>query len=52
LVALEPDVILGASGATMPALLQATRSVPIVFVQAVDPVGSGLSRAWLGPAAT
>src|SRR5215472_16260912 len=33
LVALAPDVILGASGATVPPLLQATRSVPIVFAQ-------------------
>ena len=42
LIALAPDVILAASGATMPALLQATRSVPIVFVAVIDPVGSGL----------
>src|SRR5205809_7916476 len=32
LVALAPDVILAVSGATMSALLQATRRVPIVFV--------------------
>ena len=49
LVALEPDVILAASGATMPALLQATRSVPIVFVQAVDPVGSGFVASMARP---
>jgi putative ABC transport system substrate-binding protein len=41
LVRLAPDVILAGSGATMPALMEATRSVPIVFVQTVDPVGSG-----------
>jgi putative ABC transport system substrate-binding protein len=41
LVALVPDVILAASGATMPALLQATRNIPIVFVQTPDPVGLG-----------
>ena len=41
LVALAPDVILAGSGVTMPALLQATRTVPIVFVQTADPVGGG-----------
>jgi ABC-type uncharacterized transport system substrate-binding protein len=42
LVALAPDVILAhGSGPTM-ALLQATRTVPIVFPIAGDPVGSGL----------
>jgi putative ABC transport system substrate-binding protein len=41
LVALNPDVILAASGPTLPALVQATRTVPIVFAQAIDPVGSG-----------
>jgi putative ABC transport system substrate-binding protein len=41
LVALAPDVIL-ASGSSSPApLLQATRSVPIVFAIVVDPVGAG-----------
>jgi putative ABC transport system substrate-binding protein len=41
LVKLAPDVILAGSGSAMPALMEATRSVPIVFVQTVDPVGSG-----------
>jgi putative tryptophan/tyrosine transport system substrate-binding protein len=42
LVALAPDVILAhGSGPTM-ALLQATRTVPIIFPIAGDPVGSGL----------
>jgi len=41
LVKLAPDVILAGSGSTMPALTEATRSIPIVFVQTVDPVGSG-----------
>jgi putative ABC transport system substrate-binding protein len=41
LVALAPDVIL-CSGAPATAVLQrATHTVPIVFVQAADPVGSG-----------
>ena len=33
LVALVPDVVLATSGTTVPWLLQATRSVPIVFTQ-------------------
>jgi putative tryptophan/tyrosine transport system substrate-binding protein len=41
LVALAPDVILAAAGAVVPPLLQATRSVPIVFTQTPDPVGAG-----------
>src|SRR5215468_6391374 len=42
LVALAPDVLVAASGtASVAALLQATRSVPIVFVTVVDPVGAG-----------
>ena len=41
LVALAPEVILAGSGATLPALVQTTRSVPIVFVQVVDPVAGG-----------
>ena len=40
LVALAPDVIL-APGASLPHMLQATRTVPIVFAFAVDPVGAG-----------
>jgi ABC-type uncharacterized transport system substrate-binding protein len=41
LVALAPEVILTTSGATVGALQQASRSVPIVFAGTVDPVGSG-----------
>ncbi len=41
LVRLAPDVILAGSGSAMPALMEATHSLPIVFVQTVDPVGSG-----------
>jgi putative ABC transport system substrate-binding protein len=49
LVALRPDVILATSGATMPALMQATRTVPIVFVQVPDPVGSGFVASLARP---
>jgi len=42
LVTLAPDVILAASGVpVVTALLQATRTVPIVFAQVIDPVGAG-----------
>jgi putative tryptophan/tyrosine transport system substrate-binding protein len=42
LAALAPDVILAPGGSTVAPLLQATRSVPIVFPFADDPVGAGL----------
>ena len=41
LAALAPDVILVSSSPALAALQQATRTVPIVFVTVIDPVGSG-----------
>jgi putative tryptophan/tyrosine transport system substrate-binding protein len=41
LVALAPDVILAQSSTAIAPLLQATRTVPIVFTIVVDPVGAG-----------
>ena len=41
LVALAPDVILAHGASTVGPLLQATRTVPIVFPVASDPVGNG-----------
>ena len=41
LVALAPDVILASSSPALAALQQATRTVPIVFVNVIDPVGAG-----------
>ena len=41
LAALAPDAILTASSPALAALQQATRTVPIVFVNVIDPVGSG-----------
>src|SRR5262244_2583887 len=41
LVALGPDVILATGSAIVGSLLQATRAVPIVFVQVAEPVGAG-----------
>jgi putative ABC transport system substrate-binding protein len=42
LVALAPDVILATGASTVGPLLQATRTVPIVFTSVSDPVGAGL----------
>jgi ABC-type uncharacterized transport system substrate-binding protein len=42
LAALAPDIILAGGGAVVPSLLQATRTIPIVFTQTPDPVGAGL----------
>jgi putative ABC transport system substrate-binding protein len=41
LAALAPDVILAHGGGTVGPLLQATRTVPIVFPVVADPVGAG-----------
>ena len=41
LVALAPHVILAAGGSTVEPLLQVSRTVPIVFAIAPDPVGAG-----------
>jgi putative tryptophan/tyrosine transport system substrate-binding protein len=41
LVALAPDVILVSSGSALAAVQNATRTVPIVFVNVGDPVGGG-----------
>jgi ABC-type uncharacterized transport system substrate-binding protein len=41
LVALAPDVVLAGVGATATTLVEASRTVPIVFAQAIDPVGAG-----------
>jgi len=41
LVALAPDLILAQSSPSIAALLQATRTVPIVFTLVADPVGAG-----------
>ena len=48
LVALAPDVILAPGFSVVP-LLQATRTVPIVFAFTADPVGSGLVESLSRP---
>jgi ABC-type uncharacterized transport system substrate-binding protein len=52
LVALAPDVVLATTAPIVLALQQVSRTVPIVFATAIDPVGAGLSPASRGRAAT
>jgi putative ABC transport system substrate-binding protein len=49
LVALAPDALVAISTPSVAALQHATRSVPIVFVQVVDPVGSGFVETLARP---
>ena len=49
LAALAPDVILSIGSAGLPPVLQATRTVPIVFVLVPDPVGSGFVHSLSRP---
>ena len=44
LVTLAPDVLVATGGASVGPLLQATRTIPIVFANVPDPVGSGFGR--------
>jgi putative tryptophan/tyrosine transport system substrate-binding protein len=47
---LKPDCILGHSTPVVMALMQATRTIPIVFVSVTDPVGSGFVESMARPA--
>jgi putative tryptophan/tyrosine transport system substrate-binding protein len=49
LAALAPDVILATGDSTVPPLLQATRTVPIVFPVANDPVAGGYVESLARP---
>jgi len=50
LAALAPDVLVAATGtSTVAPLLQATRTVPIVFVVVIDPVGAGFVASLARP---
>ena len=49
LVALAPDVILTPGGPAVERLLETTRTIPIVFVIAIDPVGSGFVESLSRP---
>jgi len=49
LVELKPDCILGQSTPVTEALMQATRTIPIVFVAVSDPIGSGFVASMARP---
>src|SRR5262245_28189179 len=49
LAALAPDAILAHGTSTVAPLLQATRSVPIVFAVVADPVGAGIVQSLARP---
>jgi putative ABC transport system substrate-binding protein len=49
LAALAPDIILASGNATVTPLLQATRTVPVVFAVVADPVGSGYAETLSRP---
>jgi putative ABC transport system substrate-binding protein len=49
LATLAPDVIMAVGGSTVEPLLQATRTVPIVFTIVQDPVGSGFVNSLSRP---
>jgi putative ABC transport system substrate-binding protein len=49
LVALAPDVIVTSATAVTAALLQTTHTIPIVFVNVVDPVGAGFVQSMARP---
>jgi ABC-type uncharacterized transport system, periplasmic component len=49
LVALGPDVMVATGGASVGPLLQATRTIPIVFANVPDPVGSGFVERSFAP---
>src|SRR5262249_5883558 len=49
LVALAPDVMLASGASALAPLLQATRTMPIVFVAVADPVGAGFVESMARP---
>ena len=49
LVALGPDVILAIGNATVPPLVEASHTVPIVFTVVIDPVGAGFVQSLSRP---
>jgi putative tryptophan/tyrosine transport system substrate-binding protein len=49
LVALQPDLLLSSTTPTTMALLQQTRTIPIVFALVADPIGSGFVASFTQP---
>jgi putative ABC transport system substrate-binding protein len=51
LVALAPDVIVASGSVVVGPMVRATVNIPIVFLQVIDPVGSGLIESMSHPGA-
>jgi putative ABC transport system substrate-binding protein len=49
LIALQPDIIVAGSSIAVSALLRETRTIPIVFVMASDPIGDGFVASLAHP---
>ncbi|AMN44067.1 ABC transporter substrate-binding protein [Rhodoplanes sp. Z2-YC6860] len=49
LIALSPDAVLASASPSLVALQRATRSVPIVFANVIDPVGAGFINSLARP---
>jgi putative ABC transport system substrate-binding protein len=49
LVEMHPDLIVACAGPAAVALWRATRSIPIVFVQVIDPVALGIVKTMAHP---
>jgi putative tryptophan/tyrosine transport system substrate-binding protein len=49
LIALQPDLILSHTTPTTAVLLQQTRTIPIIFANVSDPIGSGFVRSLARP---
>jgi putative tryptophan/tyrosine transport system substrate-binding protein len=49
LLSLGPDVLMATGGSSVPALIEASRTVPIVFANVPDPVGSGYVESLAQP---
>jgi putative ABC transport system substrate-binding protein len=49
LVSLKPDLIFATSTPVTTAVRDATRTIPVVFMQVTDPIGAGLVQSWAKP---
>jgi putative tryptophan/tyrosine transport system substrate-binding protein len=49
LVQLAPDVLVASTSLAVPALQEASRTLPIVFINVVDPVGAGFAASLAAP---
>jgi putative ABC transport system substrate-binding protein len=49
LVQLAPDVLVASTSLAVPALQEATHTLPIIFINVVDPVGAGFAASLAAP---